>query len=255
MTASITDGETVDRILEGKLSVIQKAGGCRFSIDALLLSHFVRLKQGDHVLDLGTGGGIVSLILATRRICGRIAGVDIQHDLIEMAGRSAHLNEMAGCVEFIQGDLRQIKTLFAASSFHAVVFNPPYRRVRSGRMNPDIGRATARHELKATLDDFLAASAHGLKMKGRVFVIYPAVRAVQLLSRMRALHLEPKRMLPVYSRPASEGQFVLVEGLKGGNEALKVLPPLFIYAEGGGYSQDMQRIFSDLAAFRSTGAA
>jgi tRNA1Val (adenine37-N6)-methyltransferase len=248
----ISAGETVDQILEGKLKVIQKERGCRFSIDALLLSRFISLKDGDHVLDLGTGGGIVPMILAKRWTCGRIAGLDIQDDLIDMARRSAVLNQVDDRVEFIRGDIRQIKTLFEAGSFDAVTFNPPYRRIHSGRMNPNIEKAIARHELKATLDDFLQAAAHVLKMKGRVFVIYPAVRVVRLFSRMRTLCLEPKRTVLVYSNPASEGEFVLVEGLKGGNESLKVLPPLFIYEREGGYTQDMQRIFSDLAAFPSS---
>ena len=250
----IRTGETVDQILEGKLKIIQKEKGYRFSIDALLLTHFIGLKVGDHVLDLGTGGGIVPMILAKRWTCGRIAGLDIQNDLIDMARRSALLNQVADHIEFVRGDVRQIKTLFEACSFDAVTFNPPYRRIRSGRMNPNPEKAIARHELKATLDDFLQAAAHCLKIKGRVFVIYPAARAVKLFSRMRTLHLEPKRMAPVYSSPASGGQFVLVEGSKKGNEALNVLPPLFIYEEGGGYTQAMQRIFSDLAAFPSSAA-
>jgi len=248
----ISVGETVDQILEGKLKVIQKEKGCRFSIDALLLSHFINVKESDHVLDLGTGGGIVPMILAKRWICGRIAGLDIQDDLIDMARRSAVLNQMADRVEFIRGDIRQIKTLFEAGSFDAVTFNPPYRQIHSGRINPNSEKAIARHELKVTLDDFLAAAAHCLKIKGRVFVIYPAARAVRLFSRMRTFRLEPKRTALVYSNPASEGEFVLVEGLKGGNEFLKVLPPLFIYEDGGGYTQAMQRIFSDLAAFPSS---
>jgi len=250
----IRTGETVDQILEGKLKIIQKEKGYRFSIDALLLTHFIGLKVGDHVLDLGTGGGIVPMILAKRWTCGRIAGLDIQNDLIDMARRSALLNQVADHIEFVRGDVRQIKTLFEACSFDAVTFNPPYHRIRSGRMNPNPEKAIARHELKATLDDFLQAAAHCLKIKGRVFVIYPAARAVKLFSRMRTLHLEPKRMAPVYSSPASGGQFVLVEGSKKGNEALNVLPPLFIYEEGGGYTQAMQRIFSDLAAFPSSAA-
>jgi tRNA1Val (adenine37-N6)-methyltransferase len=246
--------ETVDRILEGRLKCIQKEGGYRFSIDALLLAHFIRLKDGDHVLDLGTGGGIIPMILAKRWTCGRIMGLDIQDDLIDRAGRSAVLNQVADRCEFMQGDLRQIKTLFDARSFDAVTFNPPYRQIHSGRRNPDAEKAIARHELKATLDDFLQAAAHVLKTKGRVFMIYPATRAINLLSRMRMLRLEPKRITPVYSNPASEGQFVLVEGLKGGNEALTVLPPLFIYGEKGAYTQAMQGIFSDLAAFPAAAA-
>ncbi len=250
----IRSGERVNQILEGKLQIIQKEKGYRFSLDALLLTHFIGLKVGDHVLDLGTGGGIVPLILAKRLACGRIAGLDIQDDSIDMAKRSAVLNQVADQVEFVRGDVRQIKTFFEACSFDVVAFNPPYRRILSGRMNPDPEKAIARHELKATLDDFLQAAAHCLKIKGRVFVIYPAALTVKLFSRMRTLHLEPKRMAPVYSSPASDGQFVLVEGSKKGNEALKVLPPLFIYEEGGGYTQAMQRIFSDLAAFPSSAA-
>jgi tRNA1Val (adenine37-N6)-methyltransferase len=250
----ISAGETVDHILEGKLKIIQTERGCRFSVDALLLSWFISLKDGDHVLDLGTGGGIVPMILSKRWTCSRIAGLDIQVDLIDMARRSAVLNQVADRVEFIQGDIRQIRTLFEAGSFDAVAFNPPYRQIHSGRMNPNVEKAIARHELKATLDDFLQAAAHCLKMKGRVFVVYPAAQAVKLFSRMRTLRLEPKRTTLVYSKPTSEGQFVLVEGLKGGNEAMKVLPPLFIYEEGGAYTLAMQRIFSDLAAFPSSAA-
>ncbi|MBA4397348.1 MAG: SAM-dependent methyltransferase [Syntrophus sp. (in: bacteria)] len=250
----IKAGETVDQILEGKLKVIQKEKGHRFSIDALLLAHFIDLKESDHVLDLGTGGGIVPMILAKRWICGRIVGLDIQDDLIDMAGRSAVLNQVTDRVAFIRGDIRQIQAILEARSFDVVTFNPPYRRMHSGRMNPNVEKAIARHELKATLDDFLQAAAHCLKMKGRVFVIYPASHAVKLFSRMRTHRLEPKRTLPVYSNTASAGQFILVEGLKGGNEAMKVLPPLFIYAEGGAYTQAMQRIFSALAAFPSCAA-
>jgi len=245
-------GETVDWILEGKLSILQKERGYRFSIDALLLSHFIHLKDGDHVLDLGTGSGIIPMILAKRWPRSQIAGLDIQGALVDMARRSAVLNQVADRVEVIEGDIRRIGAFFEPCSFDVVTFNPPYRRIDSGRRNPDIEKAVARHELKATLDDFLRATAHVLKAKGRVFLIYPAARAVQLISRMRALGLEPKRMRPVYSYTDSPGQFILVEGLKSGNEALKVLPPLFIYESDGGYTPAMQRIFSGLAAFPSS---
>lgn len=250
----IRAGETVDHILEGRIRIIQKQGGCRFSIDALLLSHFINLKDGDRVLDLGTGSGIVPMILAKRRACRRIAGLDIQDAMIDMARRSAALNQVSDRVEFVLGDITRIRTLLEAGSFDAVTFNPPYRRMHSGRINPNVEKAIARHELRATIDDFLQAAAYCLKMKGRVFVIYPAARAAGLFSRMCALRLEPKRMLAVYSYPSSGGQFVLIEGVKGGNEAMKLLPPLFIYDTEGAYTQDMQRIFSDLAAFPSSGA-
>jgi tRNA1Val (adenine37-N6)-methyltransferase len=250
----IREGETLDRILGGKLSVVQKRKGCRFSLDALLLAHFIRPRDKEHILDLGTGGGIVPMILAKRWVCGPIVGLDIQHDLIDMARRSAIINHVTDRVEFIQGDLRQAKDLFDAGSFDVVAFNPPYRRLHSGRMNPNIEKAISRHELTATLDDFLGAAVHCLRRKGRVAVIYPAVRAVKLLSRMRILGLEPKRMMPVYSHETSEGQFILVEGLKGAKETLKILPPVFIYDSEREYTASVRRIFCELAAFPS-GAA
>jgi tRNA1Val (adenine37-N6)-methyltransferase len=249
MSETIRAGETTDPILEGKLKVIQKEKGYRFSIDALLLAHFARLKKGDHVVDLGTGSGIIPMILAANGLCGRIAGLDIQEALIDMARRSLVINGLENHVEIIQGDVRQVESLFPAAAFHGVIFNPPYRRLHSGRKNPDDEKAIARHELRATLDDFLRAALYLLKTKGRVFVIYPAVRAVSLLSRMRSLHLEPKRVRWVHSDPASEGEFVLVEGLKEGKEALRVLPPLFIYRGEGGYTGAMKQIFMELSLF------
>lgn len=246
--------ETVNAILDGKLKVIQKKRGYRFSLDALLLAHFVRLKKGDHILDLGTGSGVIPMILATRSLCSRIVGLDVQDDLIDMAGRSLLLNGLENCIEVIRGDVCRIETLFQAASFQGVLFNPPYRRLQSGRKNPNDEKAVARHELSATLDDFLRAAFFTLKAKGRVFVIYPAVRAVHLFSRMRKLHLEPKRVRWVYSKATSEGVFVLVEGLKEGSEALTVLPPLFIYSRNGGYTADMQRIFRELSLFPEVAA-
>lgn len=246
---AIEDGETVDPILEGRIGVIQKKRGYRFAVDALLLSHFISIRDGERLLDLGTGSGIVALISAKRYGCSRFVGLDIQHDLVDMASRSAILNGIADRVEFRQGDIRLIETLFEAGSFDAVSFNPPYRRINSGRMNPDSQKAIARHEVKATIDDFLRAAGHCLRLKGRVFLIYPAVRLTQLLNRMHAGRLEPKRLTPVYSNAASAGQFVLVEGIKGAREALNVLPPVFIYDGDGRYTSTMQSIFSEIASF------
>ena len=240
-------GETVDQILGGKLKIIQKEKGYRFSIDALLLAHFVWLKKRDHLLELGTGSGVISLILARRWCCGRVVGAEIQEDLYEMALRNVELNRLTDQVSMIPCDVRRMETSLKAQSFDTVVFNPPYRKMNSGRMNPDDQRAMARHEIKGTLDDFLKAAAYVLKESGRVFIIYPAARMVELFDRMRTFHLEPKRVKIVYSHDDSEGEFILAEGRKGGREALKVLPPLFIYERTGEYSPVMMGIFSDLA--------
>ena len=247
------EGETVDAILGGRLRIIQQESGYRFSIDALLLAHFVTLKEGEECIDLGTGSGIVALILACRCPRGRILGIDIQAELVAMARRSVELNGFAGCVEIRRGDIRHPESFIAPTSFDVAVFNPPYRRLRSGRINPDPGKAVARHEIEGTAEDFLAAAAHALKPGGRAYAIYPARRMVEMISRMRTARIEPKRLRIVHSRPGGRGEFILVEGLKGGREEMTVLPPLTIHGEGSGYTAEMEAIFRDLSAFRAAG--
>jgi tRNA1Val (adenine37-N6)-methyltransferase len=247
------DGETLDAILGGRLRIIQRKSGYRFSIDALLLAHFVSLKEGEECIDLGTGSGVVALILACRRSRGRVLGIDIQEEFVAMARRSAELNGLAGRVEVRLGDIRHPESLFAPTSFDVAVFNPPYRRLRSGRTNPDHGKAVARHEIAATAGDFLAAAVLALKPGGRAYAVYPARRMVELISRMRDGRIEPKRLRIVHSRPGGRGELILVEGVKGGREQMTVLPPLFIYGEGGGYTAEAAAIFRDLAAFPAAG--
>jgi tRNA1Val (adenine37-N6)-methyltransferase len=241
--------ETIDAILGGRLRIIQKKRGYRFSLDALLLAHFATLREGDDLIDLGTGSGIIALILAQRFCCMRVLGIDIQGELAAMAKRSVVLNGLEGCVEIHWGDVRCPKTLCGPQSFSVAVFNPPYRRLLSGRMNPDSEKAVARHEIAGTAADFLAATAHVLRPGGRAYAIYPAARMVELLARMREHRIEPKRLRLVHSQCCCSGVFVLVEGVKGGREELKVQPPLFIHEEAGRYTQEMMEIFRDLSAF------
>ncbi len=245
--------ETVDGILGGRLRMIQKKRGYRFSVDALLLAHFAVLREGEELVDLGTGSGIVALVLAKRFICRRVLGIDIQDGLVDMARRNVALNGLDGCVEIRKGDVRQPESWCGPQSFSVAVFNPPYRRLRSGRMNPDTEKAVARHEIAATAGDFIAAAVYALRPEGRAYAIYPAARAVQLLCRMRDFRIEPKRIRMVHSDPDSPGAFVLVEGVKGGREDLKVLPPLYIHCKEGGYSPDMEGIFRALSDFPAHG--
>jgi tRNA1Val (adenine37-N6)-methyltransferase len=247
------DGETVDQTLGGRLRIIQKKNGYRFSLDALILANFTALRERDDLIDLGTGSGIIALILAQRFRCGRILGIEIQEDLAEMARRNVFLNGLEGGVEIRRGDVRRPESLCEPQSFSAAVCNPPYRRLRSGRTNPDPEKAVARHEIAGTAADFLAAAVYALRPDGRAYAIYPAARMVQLLVRMRDRRIEPKRLRLVYSRPGGSAVFVLVEGVKGGREGLNVLPPLIIHEEAGGYTREMTEIFRDLSAFPARG--
>jgi tRNA1Val (adenine37-N6)-methyltransferase len=241
------EGETIDDLLGGRLKVLQKERGYRFSIDSLLLAHFVRLKRGDSVIDLGTGSAIILLILSHRFKCERMVGIEIQEELADMARRNIKMNNLESEIEVLSGDVGEIETFLNPQLFDVVIFNPPYRKLNSGRINPDREKAVARHEIKGTLYDFLLSAKYIVKESGYVYIIYPSVRMAELLFRMRTCDMEPKRLRIVYGSSASEGQFVLVEGKKGGGEELKVLPPLFIYEEDGGYTEEMESIFGEIS--------
>jgi tRNA1Val (adenine37-N6)-methyltransferase len=243
------EGESVDTVLEGRLKVIQKEKGYRFSIDAYLLAHFVHVDKDDHVMDMGTGSAVIAMIIANRWPQVKVVGVDIQPEMVDMAKRSIALNALENRIEVRQGDIKTIKTLFGSRMFDAVVLNPPYRKLNSGRLNPDHQKSVARHEIHGSLADFLSAAEYILKAAGHFFTIYPASRIVELICRMRQMCIEPKRIRVVYSHDRSCGEFVLVEGIKGGKEEMKVLPPLFIYSEDGTYTADMARLFKELSGF------
>lgn len=243
----IKERETADDILNGRFKVIQKKRGYRFSVDALLLAHFVQPGKGCHILDLGTGSGVIPLLLAHRRPGSRIVGIDIQKDMADMARRTLALNRLDDHIEIREGDIRRIGDHVSARSFDVVCANPPYRRLSSGRINPEGEKARARHEISGSLADFLQAAAYALKPGGRVYLIYPTRRLVELVYRMRLQHLEPKRCRIVHSCPESRGELILVEGAAGGREELQVEPPLFIHDGQGNYTAAMLSVFSDLA--------
>lgn len=245
--------ETADDILGGRIQVLQKKKGYRFSIDAILLAHFVGPGPSGHILDLGTGSGIIGLLLFYFRPGSRVVGLEIQSELADMAKRTLSLNKIPDGLTILEGDIRRIKENLPGQSFDIVVFNPPYRRIASGRINPDSQKARARHELLGALDDFLQAAAFVLKPGGRVYIVYPVRRMVSLISRMRQVRLEPKRCRVVYSSLESRGEFILVEGIAGGREELAMAPPLCIYERDGRYTEAMTALFNDLASFPTTG--
>jgi tRNA1Val (adenine37-N6)-methyltransferase len=250
----IRNGETADDILEGRFRVIQKKTGYRFSLDALLLAHFVRMKKRASLLDLGTGSAVVPLLLYHRWGCARVEGIEIQPELADMARRTLALNGLSDQIEIIEGDIRSIEHFVAPRSFDAVTFNPPYRKLRSGKINPLPEKAQARHEIHGAVGDFVRAAAYAVRPGGRIFLIYPARRLAELISQMRRFQVEPKRLRIVHSRVDMEGEFVLMEGIVVGGEELAVLPPLFIYDENGVYTPAMQEIFTDLCVAAETGA-
>lgn len=190
----ILSDETLDTLLNGKLRIIQKRKGYRFSLDAVVLSNFVRVSDDERVVELGTGSGIISLLLACRCMHMKIIGIEIQPELVDMATKNVQLNELQERVEIIQCDIRRPETCFKPGTFDVVIFNPPYRKIRSGRINLDRQKAIARHEITGTIGDFCSAGAYLLRRGGRCYMIYKVRRMAELFSSMRLSGIEPKRM-------------------------------------------------------------
>lgn len=228
---SLAPHEQLDTFQGGRLRIIQSRQGYRFSMDALLLSGFVTVKKGDLVVDLGTGCGIVLLMLLLERSDCRGVGLEIQEHLVSQAWRNARINGFQDRMAVVLGDLR--RPPFSRGCCDVVVCNPPYRRKDSGRINPDRERAVARHEILASLDEILASARGLVRGKGRLAMIYPAVRLSDLMTRMQKHGFEPKRVQIVYPSLQSEAKLALVEATAGGRSGVRILPPLL---EQGDYS-------------------
>jgi len=246
-TSLIREDETLESLYGGRLQILQKKKGYRYTIDSVLLAHFVEPNKGERILELGAGSGVISLLLAFRNPGVRVTGLELQSELAEMAGRSISINGLEDRVNMIPGDVRNAAELLEARSQDVVVFNPPYRKMGSGKLNPGREKALARHEIAGSVTDFLRAASYALEPGGRVCLIYPCSRMVEAIYRMRVEKMEPKRLRMVHSRPGSRGDFILVEGIKGGGEELAVLPPLFVYQEGENYSEELEALFRNLS--------
>jgi tRNA1Val (adenine37-N6)-methyltransferase len=247
------DEETLDEILNGLVRVYQKKKGYRFSIDSILLSHFVSLKKRSRFMEIGCGSGVILLILAKRFSDTTCAGLEVQESLAKLACKNVEFNDLGNRIQILRGDARHIKNIFQERSFDSVIFNPPYRKLNSGRVNPLPEKAIARHEITGSLDYFLKASRYLLKPGGTVFTIFPAKRLVELIHLFRKNGIEPKRMRLVFSDRISEAEFTMIEGRMGGREELKVQPSLFIYNDCKKYSDDMLNIFSELSVLPTDG--
>jgi tRNA1Val (adenine37-N6)-methyltransferase len=229
MQVSPSSDETLSTFLDGRVQVLQKKRGYRFSVDALLLSQFARIRKNEKVVDLGTGCGIIPLLLSQTTGAQSFTGIEIQKELASIARRNVILNRLQDRITIHHQDVRELKGLFPPGSFDVVLSNPPYRKSRAGKMNPSLEKAIARHEIQGTLEELTGMMAYLLPPKGRCYLIYSASRAVDLLVSLRNNGLEPKRLQWVYPRIGEEAGFVLTESLKDSGTELRVLPPLILH--------------------------
>ena len=221
--------ETLEPFFNGKLQVIQKKKGYRFSIDAVLLNQFIKIRKNERVIDLGTGCGILPLMLSQTTKAHSFVGVEIQKGLAECAKKNVVLNHLEDRILILKQDFRELKGTFSPGSFDVVLSNPPYRKYRTGRINPSMEKAIARHEIKGTLEDLISIASYLLPPKGKFIMIFPASRTVDLFVALRNGGLEPKRLQFVHPRMGEEAEFILIESIKASGVELKIMPPLMLH--------------------------
>lgn len=242
---SLGEGEevTCDRLFGGALTLYQDRRGYRFSIDAVLLAGLTRVKAEDRIMELGTGCGVVLLAMAVQQAGRHWEGVEIQKRLASLAVRNVEANGLTNRVWIHCLDWNHVKKVFPPEGFDLVISNPPYRRLGSGRINPDHQKAAARHEIFGTVQEMFQAASYLLKQSGRCAVIYPASRLDDLIMGALEAKLRPKQLTLIHSHCQAPATLVHMECLKGAGQDLRVMPPFFIYDKTGRrYSPEMLRL-------------
>jgi tRNA1Val (adenine37-N6)-methyltransferase len=238
------EGERIDLLGRKGLRIIQNPLKFKFTIDAFLLTGFIEPKKNHRIIDLGTGGGVLPLLIAGQREVQSIYGLEIQPELVSMAARSVAMNGLTGKISIVEGDLRNFPDMLKPNSFDYVISNPPFFAADQGIISENQALAKAKFEIDCTLEDVVKAAARLVRANGRVAFIYSAARLADLLLNMAKVHLSPTRLRPVYPKTGSDSNLVLFEARPSAKCPLEVLPPLTIYDETGEYSAEMNRIFN-----------
>ncbi|MBD5500929.1 MAG: tRNA1(Val) (adenine(37)-N6)-methyltransferase [Lachnospiraceae bacterium] len=239
----LKENERVDDLQRNHYKIIQNPGLFCFGMDAVLLSGFARADEGDRVLDLGTGTGIIPLLMEAKTKASHLTGLEIQVESADMASRSVKMNNLEDKIAIVTGDIKEAVRLFGAASFDVITCNPPYMTEHHGILNPEAPKAIARHELLCTLEDVISQSAGLLKPGGNFFMVHRPFRMAEIIVLLREYKLEPKRMQLVYPFVDKEPNMVLIEASRGGKPRMKVEKPLIVYKEPGVYHDEIYDIY------------
>lgn len=242
-TTLLKKNERIDDLHRKGYQIIQDPGRFCFGMDAVLLSGFTKVKRGEKVLDLGTGTGIIPILLEAKTEGEHFTGLEIQEESADMASRSIRLNQLEEKISIVTGDIKDASKIFGASSFDVITTNPPYMIGEHGIKNGADAKTIARHEVLCTLDDILMQSSKLLRQGGRFYMIHRPFRLAEIFSKMVEYKLEPKRMQLVYPYIDKEPNMVLIEGLKGGKSRITIEKPLIVYESENVYTQDILDIY------------
>ena len=243
MTTNLKPGERLDDLQLKGYELIQHPGRFCFGMDAVLLSAFARVKTGECVLDLGTGTGILPILLAAKTEGKHFTGLEIQEESADMARRSVLHNHLEDRISIVTGDIKEASSIFGTETLDVITTNPPYMIGGHGLANPESAKAIARHEVLCTLDDILRESCKMLKYGGRFYMVHRPFRLAEILTKMTAIHLEPKRMRLVYPYIDKEPNMVLIEGIKNAKSRIEVEPPLIVYEKDGDYTKRIYDLY------------
>ena len=235
--------ERLDDLQRNGYKIIQNPNKFCFGIDAVLLSGFADIKKGSRVLDLGTGTGILPILLAAKTEAKSFEGLEIQEESADMARRSVAYNGLQELIHITTGNIAEASSLFGCSSFDAVVTNPPYINDKHGLKNPDMAKAIARHEILCSLEDVVRESSRVLQPKKSLFMVHRPFRLAEIFQTLQKHHMEPKRMRLIHPYLKKEPNMVLIEAVKDGNPMIKIEPPLIVYKSPGVYTKEILELY------------
>ncbi len=243
LTIELLPDERIDELNRNGYKIIQNSKKFCFGMDAVLLSGFSKVNESETTLDLGTGTGIIPILLEAKTRGKHFTGLEIQSESADMAARSVLLNNLQDKIKIIEGDIKEASNIFGASVFDVVTTNPPYMNNASGLKNPDLPKAIARHEIKCTLEDVIKQASKVLKVNGRFYMVHRPFRLVEIFMTLTKYNLEPKRMKLVHPFVDKDPNMVLIEAIKGGKSMIKIESPLIVYKEKGIYTDEIYDIY------------
>lgn len=243
MTINLKENERIDDLQRNGYKIIQDPKRFCFGMDAVLLSGFAKAKEGDRVLDLCTGTGIIPILMSAKTRAEKYAALEIQADSADMARRSVLLNQLEEKIDIVLGDVKEADKIFKPASFDVVTCNPPYMTGNHGLQNVNEAKTIARHEVCCTLEDVVKSSARLLKPGGNLFMVHRPFRLSEIMVLLHQYKLEPKRMQLVYPYVDKEPNMVLIEANRGGKPRLTVEKPLIVYQEPGVYMPEIYEVY------------
>lgn len=243
MEVILKQNERIDDLHRKGYRIIQNPEKFCFGIDAVLLSGFVNVKSGAKVLDLGTGTGIIPILVEAKTKASHLTALELQEESVDMARRSVKLNDLEDKISIVQGDIKEASHLFDGASFDVITTNPPYMTENHGLMNPDMPKAIARHEIHCTLEDVVRESSKLLKVSGKFFMVHRPYRLVEIITTLAKYKLEPKRIRFVHPYKDKEPNMVLIEAVKGGKSRVTIEPPLIVYEDVNVYTKEIYEIY------------